>query len=717
MLDGAVLVVDAVAGVQAQTETVWRALTQPSLNNHLVEPTRDTQDHVHEPLPCLAMINKMDKDGCHFGNAIQSLKQKLPGANPVPIQMPLFRGKAKDGSKVIPPDVVALTPDDVSTAVGDFIGVVDLIHMRAIVWPETGSQNIDECIPKVIPLLDEHHNPRDPNCEVIQKALESRAEFIESLAEVDATTEEYYLNDEEPSNAALRSGLRRATLAHQILPVMAGAALKGKGVEPLLDSIADLLPSPLDRMPPALTNLQKNCVVEDSDQASTRLKFGHPLHPSLLALAFKVVHMKGRGGSGDGRVVFCRVYSGKLRDRESVTVISPPAPGEIPQKPRQERIGGILELAGGRFDNVQDGLIQSGDVCALVGLKSVVTGDTIIIPSENGMGKQRNKKSKQQDLICLAGVAAPKPVLTVRLEAETSGEQTRLSEALRLLAIEDPSLVVDETDSSTLLSGLGELHIEVTLDRLYREHGLEVMVGAPTVAYRETITGDVETPGLVDYDRTIGGTRLQGAVHLKFTQNVCQRSIATGESCMLLSDPIVTVGPEVREYLGVNPDLPEDELVSKDDVVAALVNGCRGALQRGPLKSVAMANMTCHIEAIDAEGGLSQMKSLPGAMRAAAANAVASTLSDNASSCTVLEPTMLAEITLPNDLVGSVLSDLTSRRGTVGDVLVGEETTHSKTLVRADVPLVEILGYASSLRSLTGGEGVFSAEYKGHSPC
>ena len=740
VLDGAVLVVDAVAGVQAQTETVWRAVTNPSLNNHAVKIGRETQDHIHEPLPCLALINKMDKDGCHFGKAIDSIKKKLPGANPIPIQLPLFQGKSLEPSSILPPNIIAMAPDDYTSSVGEFVGVVDLIHMRAILWPSTNSggvPNVDKCIPTVIPLLNDQQEPLCDTCSVTQDALTARFELIEAVAEVDPTTEEFYLNDKEPTNAELRAGLRRATLCHKALPVMAGSAVKGKGIEPLLDAVADLLPSPLDRLPPALHRLDydKNggngdngtSALETKQKPKTetnknKIQLGHPLHPSLLALAFKVVHMKGRGGSGDGRVVFCRVYSGKLRDRETVHVISPPAPGEAPQKPRQERIGGMLELAGGRFDNIEGGTVHSGDVCALIGLKTVVTGDTIMMIANNNnndssSSSHKKKKKKNQETFCLAGVASPKPVLTVRLEAETAGDQARLSNALKLLTTEDPSLVVEETEATTLLSGLGELHIEVTLDRLYREHGLDIKAGPPSVAYRETITDAMETAGgLFEYDRTIGGTRLQGAVHLVLTQNMCKRSIETGDACMLLSDPVVTVGPKVREFLGVNPDLPEDELIHKCAIVKALIQGCHGALKRGPLKSAAMANITCHVVEVDAEGGLAQLKALPGAIRATAANAVTTTLKANQSSCTVLEPTMSVEVTLPADMVGSVLSDLTGRRGTVGDVLVGEET-HSKSLVRGDVPLVEILGYANSLRSLTGGEGAFSAEYKGHSPC
>lgn len=727
VLDGAVLVVDAVAGVQAQTETVWRAMTRPSLNNHATtEEVRDTSrrlsnqnDHAHEPLPCLALVNKMDKDGCHFGNAINSIKQKLPGANPIPTQIPIFQSSNKiPTSSLFSRNLVAVPVDDLSAETGQFVGVVDLVHMRAIVWPDhVGNvSNVEECVPQVLPLLKTGtRQPIDETCQITKEAMDARQEFIEAMAECDERIEEFYLNEQQPSNAELRAALRRATLAQKALPVMASAALRGRGVEPVLDAIADLLPSPLDRLPPALTLLDEGMAPTKSNTTGRtpgkRVTIGHPLHPTLLALVFKVVHMKGRGGSGDGRVVFARVYSGELRDRDTVQVISPPVLGEPAQKPRTERIGGMLELAGGTFGNLQEGVCKSGDVCALVNLKSVATGDTIMVAP-----RKQKKGKKVEPLFCLSGVASPKPVLTVRLEAESTEKQTRLSEVLTLLSIEDPSLVVEENDSVTLLSGLGELHIEVALDRIQSEFGLEVMVGAPSVAYRETVTSSIETNGLLNYDRTVGDKRLQAAIHLQLEPVWCHAS--PDSPCMILTDPAVTVSEEARSFLQVSEVATEEELVLKSVVFKALVEGCRGALKRGPLGPYSMANVKCHVVNVDAEEGLASLNAMPGALRAAAAHAISTLLTEHKSSCTILEPTMSVEVTLPNDMVGSVLSDLTGRRGTVGDVLVGEQEGYvlSKALLRGDVPLIEILGYATRLRSLTAGEGAFTAEYKGHSP-
>jgi elongation factor G len=379
----------------------------------------------------------------------------------------------------------------------------------------------------------------------------------------------------------------------------------------------------------------------------------------------------------------------------------------------------MLELAGGRVDNVEGGKVEGGEVCALVGLKTVVTGDTIMLASDASTNKKQKKgdKSGGDDMVYLAGVASPKPVITVRLESETSQQEARLSDALKLMGTEDPSLIVEETESATLLSGLGELHIEVTLDRLDREYGLQVMVGPPSVAYRETVKTEIETPGgLIQYDRSIGEMRLQAAVHLVIKPNHRCAADQSDNSCMVLSDPTVTVGMRAREFLGLNPDLPEEELLGKSDLARALIQGCQGALKRGILKSSEMANVTCHVQDVDAEGGLSALSALPGALQAAAANAVSVCLNGNASNCSVLEPSVSIEVIVPNDMVGTVLSDMNSRRGTIGDVVVGE-TNHSKSLVRGHVPLAEILGYANSLRSLTAGEGVFTSEYRGHSFC
>ena len=529
------------------------------------------------------------------------------------------------------------------------------------------------------------------------------------------------------------------------------------------------MPCPLDRLSPQLRLLgNNNGLQKPRNQSRTRneddgesiITLGHPLHSSTVAYVFKVLHMKGRGGSGDGRVAFARVYSGTLKARDSVRVISP---GIVPshdgeggrnnnngkkQKHPVERIGGMLELSGGQFGNMPDGTCRSGDVCALVGLKGVVTGDTLLSmtgdggassAAAGGDGKKKSSKKRMNndiiwkqymDGVHLAGLTSPKPVLTLRVEAYSTSEQSRLSSALALLAVEDPSLVVEETPTTTLISGLGELHMEIVLDRLRREFGLEVRTGKPAVAYRETLSlkdGEVvESDGLVEYDRTVGGVRLQGAVQLLLRQcaSPCTSDGSTrsgNEICRAPEDPVVTLSPETRSFFNLDPLASSDESEHKyPPALRALLSGVRGSMKRGRLGPYPLANLECRVVLVDSE--LSSADTLPGAMRAAAANAVTTMLETltKEGRMTILEPKMNVEIWVPTGRVGDVLSDLTVRRGMVDDVAMADEGIgggdHVKSMVRAEVPLVEILGYANSLRSLTGGEGAFSAEYKGHAP-
>eukprot|EP00554_Chaetoceros_debilis_P003342 CAMPEP_0194082774 /NCGR_PEP_ID=MMETSP0149-20130528/8198_1 /TAXON_ID=122233 /ORGANISM="Chaetoceros debilis, Strain MM31A-1" /LENGTH=923 /DNA_ID=CAMNT_0038765011 /DNA_START=662 /DNA_END=3433 /DNA_ORIENTATION=- len=833
VLDGAVLVVDAVAGVQAQTETVWRAMTSTKvrMNNHdntgAHEKKNDNngengghnggRGRGHEPLPCIAFINKMDKEGCNFGQAMKTIQYKLPGANPVAMQIPLFQvgsssttttttstssdsggggeGRNKGGGRYLPGNILAVPPTDLTMngealANGHFVGVVDLIEMRAVIWPDVTSSSVndvEECIPDIYNLNgngDIQEGELGEEGQVITAARQARQDLIASLADHDEGMEEYFLLEEDPPTEELRRALRHATMKRKIVPVMAGAALKGKGVEPLLDGMADLLPSPLHRNSPVLSRHDENSnnknhtgkgkqkkvnattckpaleSASGSASATGSIPFGNPLHPSLLALAFKVVHMKGRGGSGDGRVVFARIYSGILKTGDNVQIMSPDVPGtenmnsrkggQKMEKVRTERVGGMLELAGGRFDTLtgDDAICYSGEVCALVGLKSVVTGDTLLLPSNHqGSSSKGKKKKKKQNFeqddkssefeltpqnACLDGVGSPKPVLTVRVEAESAEQQSALIQALHLLVVEDPSLKVEETGAVTLLSGLGELHIEVVVDRLQREYGLSVWIGKPSVAYREQVRDVIETNGLVDYDRTVGNTRMQARVHLRLEplSSHDNHDEGDGDNCMLPMDPVVTIGSKVKKFLGFNDEISDEKLALQSDIIHALISGCKGAMKRGPNGGYEMANTQCHIIDIDAEGGVPALSALPGAIRAASATILTSTLMEQKQSCAVLEPTMSVEVSAPSDMVGAVLSDMTSRRGTIGEVVMGNNDdgtgtggsidvalAQSKALMHGQVPLAEILGYASTLRSITAGEGAFSAEYKGHSAC
>jgi len=800
VLDGAVLVVDAVAGVQAQTETVWRAIrntdssSSSSASSSEAEEDNTGKDdyktdtkrknksalhgsHTHEPLPTIMYINKMDREGSDFNYAVDTVKRKLHGSNPLVVQLPLYRVGSPGSSGVngergstdgrvgrerLGEDIVAGTLNDTQPPPhGTFIGMIDLINLRAIIYPSNiESSSMEEATPTVISLTT--NNAKESNPTLVKNAMEAHRDLISNLANVDEVMEDLYLEatmeDEDNfhnyiSITDIQSSLKRMTLQRKVMPTLCGAALRGLGVEPVLDCVAEYLPCPLDRLPPRLSMLGSNSSQQKKKQHQQQSKqqketdhtLGHPLNTSTLAYVFKVLHMKGRGGSGDGRVAFARVYSGILKARDSVRVISPSNINNSiaeegknkKQKHPIERIGGMLELAGGTFGNLPEGSCRSGDVCALVGLKSVVTGDTLLLTSagssdaSDNKNKTTKKNKKGSDIhvkqymdgVHLAGLTSPRPVLTLRVEANSASEQSRLSAALALLVVEDPSLVVEETATTTLISGLGELHMEIVLDRLRREFGVEVRTGKPAVAYREMVLledGEVaETDGLLEYDRTVGGVRLQGAVHLQLRQSHHH------DLCISPEDPTVSMSSKTREYFNLdpNPSSSEDESEHKySPALRALLSGVRGSLKRGRLGPYPLANMECHIVDVDTE--LSSQDTLPGSMRAAAANAVTTLLETMAKEdrMLILEPKMNVEISVPTGRVGDVLSDLTGRRGTVDDVAMADEGgsssggDHVKSMVRAEVPLLEILGYANSLRSLTGGEGAFSAEYKGHAP-
>ena len=515
-----------------------------------------------------------------------------------------------------------------------------------------------------------------------------------------------------------------------------------------MDSIAELLPSPLERLPPNITQEtllkskkkekrknKKNLTNSDNHSSTTQFidyssresscfltssPLGHPLNKNLVAFAFKVLHMKGKG-SGDGRVVFARVYSGNLKAKSVLKVFSPSSSG-MPSNSRKERISSLLEISGGKFTNLEYGMCESGEVCALVGLKSVVTGDTLVMASDNMIGYK--KDSQPLGNICLAGVASPEPVLTVRLEAATSADEKNLLEALSLLVVEDPSLEVKQDESSAiLLSGLGELHIEVIIDRLRNEFGIDLEVGSPAVEYKETIISEIETEGgLLNYDRTIGDKRFQAAIHLLLEPII--KKPESSSDVLELVDIDIQVHDRVRDYLDIDFDASVDELVLLDEVVASIVNGIKGSLKRGILGPYPVANVRVHVLDVDCAGGASYMYENPGALRASAANAIAHMLSsDHGTKCVVIEPRMRVEIYVPESMVGVVLSDLNSRRGTVGNVIIGDNNEMNtapeqvKAFITSTVPLVEMLGYANGLRGITGGEGSFTAEYKGHSVC
>jgi len=763
ILDGAILVVDAVAGVQAQTQVIWRAINRSEVVDR-------------ESLPCLVFVNKMDRYPSDFYSAVMSIENKLLGINPVVIQIPLIRMSLNASNDEIDGDFknIRVISKNYQTNDGCFTGLVDLIQMKAIIWPDISSSvsesSVERQVPYVVPL--DYSQTREPVYKYVTKTAKiERQALIESLAEVNETIEEYYLIGYDPENNVLKASIRESTIQRKVAPVFAGAALRGMGIELLLDAVFDLLPCPIDRMPPGFFSrkesysskkkINQECeFIKKSNidifPMAKRIPFGHPLHPSLLAFVFKVVHMRKRGGSGDGRVAFARIYSGKIQAKDKVEIISPSVNcNESIEKikSRTERVDGLLELACAQSNNLEGGICQSGEVCALIGLKTVVTGDTLLSSLDwtddmrKSMGNKTIKYNNDDNLFFdidsntdrfLSGVKSPNPVLTVRMEALSSHEQEKLSQTLELLAVEDPSLNIHDDQSVTLVSGLGELHLEIVLDRLRREHGVQVWTGQPDVAYKESIMFKddinptiVETKGLATYNCTTGSKRMSVSMSLRL-QHISRQSTKSTihkQSCTIPLDPIATIGPLAKIFLGINKNTAEKELAQKDVAAHALISGCLGSLKRGPLSSYPLANVLCQIVDVYIEGGITSDTSISGVLRAAVSNIISMTLKENKRSFVILEPFMNLEIFVPRNIVGPVISDLTSRRGVVVDInmdvdacsrstiIARDSHSDSSTVVYGEVPLSEIIGYASVLRNITRGQGTFSTSYKGYAPC
>ncbi|GMH86088.1 hypothetical protein TL16_g10431 [Triparma laevis f. inornata] len=704
VLDGAVLVVDGVEGVQAQTETVWNAMQRMGVAGNL----REEVDAPLNPIPCVGCVNKLDRVGSNFYSAVSTLNKKLKrqnttAANAIPIQMPLIKCELTN-------EVVAGYPEPVE---GEFVGVVDLVSdpMRMIVWEDQGKGKRPGLkVGEVEGFIGE-------------RAEEARMEMIEMLAEVDEEIEEHYLEETVPPQSTIIKSLRNSTINNKAMPVVAAAALKRKGIEPILDSICSFLPSPLDVQSPSVHSSSpetssKRVKKKKSSKKSKKesdYPLGHPLNSSLLALAFKVVHVKGRGG-GDGRVVFARVFSGELESRKTLKAINAEGSDD-----KVERPSALLELKGGKMTMLEDGVARCGEVCAIVGLKKVETGDTLVLSGDPATRGVR-----------LNGVSAPKPVLTVKLEARGSEDEKKLEDALRILCVEDPSLKVETGDaadesgmgggSGILLSGLGELHVEVVCDRLIREFNCDVKVGEPAVALKEALTVGTVLGGeeLINFEREIAGNRIQAAVNLRLELISADSDSDNMEGQTILADNSIVLTDEAKSWLQLDfdseiideGDEEEDEHNAVENKCAtALISGIKGALQRGP-KGNELTNVRCTVLEVSTENGYGDDQA--GAIRAAANFAIQKLLKNSSSSdAVVLEPQMTLTVNVHNDYIGNVLSDFTTRGGVISEVYSVNDS--EKQVMVGKVPLKSILGYSTKLRSLTAGSGVFAAEYCAHS--
>jgi len=575
VLDGAVAVFDSVAGVQPQSETVWRQADRYGV-------------------PRIAFINKMDRTGADFAAAIQSMRDRL-GAKPVPIHLPIGNEEA-------------------------FAGIVDLVDMKAITYTNAlGTDLVVDDIPAdLIPAAEAGHHA-----------------LIDGIAEFDDELMETYLEDESSASPEMiRRALRRGTLAGTITPVLAGSAFKNKGVQALLDAIVDYLPSPLD-VPPVQGLDPKN------DEEATRPA---DLDAPFAALAFKVMT-----DPFVGKLTYFRVYSGQVRAGERVLNTT---------NGKTERIGRILQMHANHREEREE--IGAGEIAAAVGLKFTTTGDTIAVDSAP---------------IVLESMSFPDPVISVAIEPKTKADQDKLSQALQRLAEEDPTFRVSSDDETgqTLIAGMGELHLEIIVDRLLREFRVEGNVGRPQVAYRETITKPAEKiQGR--FVRQTGGSGQYGDVLINLYPN-------PGEGYEFV-DRIVG-GKIPKEY------------------IPAVDKGIEEAMTSGVLAGYPVVDVK--IELVD--GSYHEVDSSERAFKIAGSIAFKEGM--KRARPKLLEPVMAVEVVTPDEYLGDVIGNLSGRRGRVEQL----EPVGGSQSIRASVPLAEMFGYATDLRSMSQGRATFTMQF------
>lgn len=581
VLDGGIVVFDAVQGVEPQSETVWRQA-----------------DRYHVPRICF--INKMDRVGASFDRSIKSIIDRL-GANPIAMQIPI----GEDAG---------------------FQGVIDLVEMKATIWEdEEGREfNIGEI-------------PAD----YLEAAEFARAQLVEKAAELDDDLIERFLDGKEISVPELKASLRKAVISNQATLVFCGSSLRNKGVQPILDAVIDYLPSPLDIPDVEATLLRTGGTIElpTSDDKP------------LSALVFKIV-----SDPYVGRLAYFRVYSGRMIAGDSVL---------NPTKGKKERIGRLIRMYADRREDVE--FIPSGDIGAILGLKFSFTGDTLC---------------SQGQPVVLENISFPEPVISIAIEPKTIADQNRMGEALRRLAEEDPTFLVqsDEATGQTIISGMGELHLDVLVDRMMREFNVRANIGRPRVSYRETIQSPVY--GLsYKYVKQTGGHGQYGHVVINM-------------------EPLERGGGVVFEEKIVGGTIPRDYF-------KAIENGVKEAALSGVLAGYPVTDLKVTL----VDGSYHEVDSSEMAFKMAAVFAFKEAFQDGKPA--LLEPIMKVEVVMPEEYLGDVLGQMNSRRA----VILGTEVRTGNTrAVRADVPLAEMFGYATELRSATQGRGVFSMEFDHYSP-
>ncbi|HYC10263.1 MAG TPA: elongation factor G [Steroidobacteraceae bacterium] len=574
VLDSAVALFDSVAGVQPQSETVWRQMNKYGV-------------------PRIAFVNKMDRAGANFLRVVEMIRARLR-ANPVAIQLPIG-------------------------AEEDFEGVIDLIRMKAIYW-DMATQGMK-------------FEYRDIPEALRAQAEEYRGKMIEAAAEANDTLMHKYLEHEQLSDAEIRQGLRERSLRNEIVLAMCGSAFKNKGVQALLDAVIEFMPSPVDM--PAVKG------IDERGQPDTRVASDDA---PFSALAFKILN-----DPFVGNLTFFRVYSGVLNSGDTVFV---------PTKDRKERIGRLLQMHASERTEIKE--VRAGDIAAAVGLKDVITGDTLC---------------DLEKVITLEKMEFPDPVIAVAVEPKTKADQEKMGLALQRLAKEDPSFRVstDQESGQTIISGMGELHLEIIVDRMKREFKVEANVGKPQVAYRETIRAAVESEG--KFVRQTGGRGQYGHVWLKLEPN------PSGKGYEFVNG--VVGGTVPREY------------------VPAVDKGIKEACETGVIAGYPVVDVKVTLF----DGSYHDVDSNEMAFKIAGSMGFKEGF--KRARPVLLEPIMKVEVVTPEDYSGDVIGDLNRRRGQI----TGMDETPAGKAITADVPLSEMFGYATTVRSMSQGRATFTMEF------
>jgi len=580
VLDGAVAVFCGVAGVQPQSETVWRQATKYNV-------------------PRIAFVNKMDRMGANFDKALSDLRVKLR-ANAWPIMLPIGQGEF-------------------------FRGIVDLVNQKAYTWPDDDENEKNNGMTFTV---------SDIPAELAEKAKKAREELIEAVADKDEEIANLFLEEKPITNEALKQGIRRLTCKIQIVPVLCGSAFKKRAVQNLLDAVIDYLPSPLDI--PAAVGL-------DPDATETKIHVVPNDSAQFCSLAFKLWT-----DPFVGKLVFFRVYSGKLSKGDTIY---------NPRTNKRERVSRVIMIQADKREEVET--VYSGDIAALVGLKNITTGDTLC---------------DEDFSVMLEPPSFPEPVISMAIEPKTKADRERMGEALQRLAEEDPTFRIktDEDTGQMIIQGMGELHLEIIRDRMFREFKVEANAGKPQIAYRETLTKPAEGEG--KFIRQSGGRGQYGHVCVKI------EPLPKGSGHIVENN--VVGGTIPKEFIGP----------AKDGIEEAITSGILAGYPVVDVKVEIVDGSYHEVDSSELSFKMAGIFAFKDAMKQAG--------------CIILEPIMKVELVTPEEYQGDLIGDLNRRRGKIMNI----ETIDTICTVHSEVPLEEMFGYATDIRSLSKGRASYSME-------